>query len=904
MKKILWLLTLIVNVVFVHAQNLYIEGKVYGSEKKPVERATVYLIKEKDSSIVNYTATNKEGKFSLKINELKEPSILKIDAEKLSSYFNRFEQISNPVSLGDIELEKNTVVNLDEVKISVAPVKIKKDTIEFNASLIKVRPDSKIDELLKQIPGVEISNDKKITVNGKEVDQIMINGKPFFDKTGKIALQNLPADIIKNIQFTTSKTKDEELGGKTPKSNKTTINFTIDEKKNKGLLSRITLGYGSDKRYEGSGLVSYFKKDTKLSLLASSNNINSQGFSTDEVFDNMGYGRNSSLVANSNSNQGIQKSTTIGFNYSDKLNNDLDLNTLSLLYTNSSTETNSKVSRSTLLPGYILKNNSESSGELESRQYNFETTANIKLDSLTNIYFSPTFSRTEAFSFNKSNSSTVKDSTLLNESNSYTAFNSENNTFTPNIQVYRKLGRKNDLLSFGMSSSLTEAKSNSFNTSQNRFYLGTNTNDDRNQLLKNREQGYEYQFSAGYTKAVSDSAKIGIGLQYSSKKNSNIRDVYDFDAATGKHSAQNLALSNIMEQKINQISPEVSFSLTKNKLNISATAHLNISDMKINSVYNNTQYGLQKNFLLPDYYISAQYTLSENKILNFYNSSTLAIPGAEQLTPYQDTSDPLITRTGNPDLRNTWVNNSSLYFYNYNIIKNTSYYFSADFGYRNNDVVNYSRYDSSGKQIVTYDNISGNKNIGVRGGYSKSFKWKDNKLTINPAFGMQYNYNKGFINEQLFTAHSYSLNPELDLTYELKDKMTIRPSYKIGYDFSKYNNYSIDQVNTTNQSLKLELTNYLFKGNLLFGNDFEYNTNSNIAPGFKRDFYFWNTSLGYSFYKKQFTAKVKVYDVLNQNQSVKRIIANSYFEDREDLILKRYIMFSLSMKLNKFAGKK
>jgi len=102
----------------------------------------------------------------------------------------------------------------------------------------------------------------------------------------------------------------------------------------------------------------------------------------------------------------------------------------------------------------------------------------------------------------------------------------------------------------------------------------------------------------------------------------------------------------------------------------------------------------------------------------------------------------------------------------------------------------------------------------------------------------------------------------------------------------------------------MELTNYVFKSKLVFGNDFEYNTTSNIAPGFKRDFYFWNTSLGYSFFNKQLTAKVKVYDVLNQNQSVRRTITNTYFEDREDLILKRYVMFSLTMKLNKFAGKK
>jgi hypothetical protein len=205
---------------------------------------------------------------------------------------------------------------------------------------------------------------------------------------------------------------------------------------------------------------------------------------------------------------------------------------------------------------------------------------------------------------------------------------------------------------------------------------------------------------------------------------------------------------------------------------------------------------------------------------------------------------------------------------------------------------------------VTYNNVSGNKSINAGGGFSKNLKWKNNKLTINPTFNMNYNYNNGFVDGQSFTSNSYNLNPGLNLVYEIKDKMTIKPSYRLGYSFSNYTNYNLKNVNTANQSLKLELTNYMLKGRFVFGNDFEYNTNSNIAPGFKKDFYFWNTSLGYSFYKKQFTAKVKIYDVLNQNQSVRRTITDSYFEDREDLILKRYIMFSISMKLNKFAGKK
>lgn len=236
MKKIALLLILTLNFVILNAQKINIDGKIINFEKKGIENATVYLLKEKDSSIINYTATNREGRFSLKADELNEPSILKVDADKMISFSKHLEKIEKSFSLGDIELEKNSVTNIEEVKLSASPVKIKKDTIEFNASSIKVRPDSKVEELLKQIPGVQIDNDGKITINGKEVDQITINGKPFFDKTGKIALQNLPADIIKNIQFTTTKTKEEELSGKASKSNNATINFNIDEKKIKDLF--------------------------------------------------------------------------------------------------------------------------------------------------------------------------------------------------------------------------------------------------------------------------------------------------------------------------------------------------------------------------------------------------------------------------------------------------------------------------------------------------------------------------------------------------------------------------------------------------------------------------------------------------------------------------------------------
>ncbi|WP_415328578.1 outer membrane beta-barrel protein [Chryseobacterium sp. MMS23-Vi53] len=609
-------------------------------------------------------------------------------------------------------------------------------------------------------------------------------------------------------------------------------------------------------------------------------------------------------VQGGNNNKGIQKSTTIGLNYSDKFGKDVDLDNVSLIHTDNNLETRSKVSRTTLLPDYTLKTDYESNGENESKQYNFDIAARVKLDSLTSIYFSPSFSRNEISNFNNLKSSTLRDNTLLNESSSFTKSDTETNNFNPNIYFSKKFKKKGRVMYANMSSTISETKENNLNKSENIFYQGSTGSDNRNQLAKNQKQTNGYNFKTGYTEPITDSIDVSLSLNYNAKTLKNLRNVNDFDENTGQYTDYNTVLSNRMDQKINQFSPELSFSVNKKKINAWGSFGVDITDMNVNSFFNNQQYNLQKNFALPTYNLGMNYEFSHSKRLSLYHFSDFTIPTAEQLTPYEDLSNPLITYQGNPDLKNTWSNMTYLYFNNSNIVKNINYYLNVGFTYRNNDVINYSFYDEDGKQHVTYSNVSGNKNFNLGGSFSKTFKWKENKLTISPRFNMNYALTKGFIEGQEFASNVFNINPGLNLNYEIKDKLTIKPSYSLNYNFSNYENSSINEVKTSYQTLKLELTNYIFKSKLIFGNDFEYNTNTNIAPGFKRDFYFWNTSLGYSFFNKQLTAKVKVYDVLNQNQSVRRTISSTYFEDRDDLILKRYVMFSLTMKLNKFAGKK
>ena len=296
MSKIYSFLFLLLFFYSANAQNdIVIKGTVYDiNTQVPLELATVYFSNVKDSTVIEYATTDKNGAFKINTKKYDKPVFIKVNFMGYQTYVEEQNKLTESKDFGKLYLLQNTKeLNEVVIKSEAPPVRVKKDTLEFNASSFKVRPDANVEILLKQLPGFEVDNDGKITVNGKEVTQFLVNGKTFFDKDGAIALKNLPADIVSKVQVSDFKTKKEELSKQESTSDYSSINLTIDEKKNKGYFGKFLGGYGTDERYEASFILNYFNNKQKISLLAASNNINSTGFTQDEVFDSMGSGRNS-----------------------------------------------------------------------------------------------------------------------------------------------------------------------------------------------------------------------------------------------------------------------------------------------------------------------------------------------------------------------------------------------------------------------------------------------------------------------------------------------------------------------------------------------------------------------------------------------------------------------------------
>jgi hypothetical protein len=897
------------------SQQIILKGKI--TDKKtnlPLEQATVYLTSVKDSTVAFYDLTKKNGNFEIKTTKQNKSFYLKVSYLGYDNYSQLLDKIVISKDFGTITLsETENMLGEVVLKSEIPPVRMKNDTLEFNVKSFKTRPDANVEALLKELPGVEIDAEGKITINGKPVDQILVNGKPFFDKDGKVAMQNLPSEIIEKIQIVDTKTKKEELTGQAATGKEKTINLTIDEKNNKGHFGKATAGYGTAERYESSLLFNAFKGDRRFSVLASSNNINSIGFSQDEIFDNMRTGsRSYSMYSSSDGsfglngmefggNQGITQSNMVGLNYRNKWKK-LEMGG-NYLYSTSDSDYISKSNSTNLLPTTTTFSENSNTRNKQSNSNVIDVNFQFNLDSLTVIYYEPKISRSINKNINQITSKTFNiDNLLLNESLSNNISENENVSFRNNLSFVKKF-KKINKNSFFFGLNTANGKQNNENSINSETFFNTSAPDIRKQKQNYNSINNSIDLDSGINFKITDSISMTAKMFYKTRFNENSTNTNDFNLFANNFSNFNAALSNLYQQNTNTFGPSLSFRLNKKKINTSITVETNIIEQNNFSEYLNTVTNLNKREVLPTFNGYISYNFTDEKSIYSYFNYDYELPSAVQLLPVINLSDPLNTTTGNEFLKPSNSFNAYISFDNYSWNTRTGYYTGIDYRRTFNPIVSSTVFDADFKSTTTYINLDKSENISIYGSWSKNSKKEKREFKVGYSMNARYEYNEGIINNLKFESRATNLYNSIYFKWSIQDLLTIKPIYEIDFNNTNFKNYSIDNANFYTQSVKMELTSYVPK-NLVFGNDFSYNYNSNISDGFQKDFYLLNMSLGYSFYKEKFTTKVKVYDVLNQNVGVRRTVTPTQITDSDNNVLQRYMMFSITYKLDKIGKKK
>lgn len=901
---------------FIYGQKVYtLRGKVIDENTRlPVESATVYLSNAKDSTIIDYTITNKLGNYDLKIKKINYPVLLKVSFVTYQEYKIALEKVSEDKDFETILLKEN-INNLNEViiKSEAPPIRIKKDTLEFNASSFKVRPDANVETLLKQLPGVEIDEEGKITVNGKEVNQILVNGKPFFGKDGKIATKNLPAEIINKVQVVDTKTKTEEISGEGASSKEKTINLTIQEDKNKGFFGKIMGGTGSSERYESSLLLNYFQGEQKVSLIASSNNINSVGFSMDEIFDNMGGGRNNSIYYNDNGsfginnmrfggNDGITQSSLIGLNFQDKWLKKVDSNG-SYYFSNAENSNDKRTQRTNLLPIGKTQTDSGSTNSTVSDNHNLSLDFEVEIDSLTTLTFTPKFSKSNSRNrFNK-NQLTQNDNFIeLNRSNENSNSENQNSNIGTEISFSKRFKHKGRGMTVNFETEYQKA--NSFLDSNSETVFQDATPDIiRKQYSYDANRDSNIRGEIRFGEPLTDSLRLSLTSEIIIIGSNDESKVFDYNLFQNDYSILNSEQSNQIESKTVSYFASTGLILNKSKLNGRINFGPQFFNFKNTSNYLGIETKINKNYVFPKIKGYLSYTISKSKSIYVNYDFEVNLPNANQILPVENLANPLNTIVGNENLKPSKRHNIYLNFNNYDYASRSGFFIYGGSNINTDEIVSSTVYDSNFKSTTTYQNVD--KSIGSYLGFNFNKSNKKEKRTLKYGFGFNMNYNlsQGLTNLVLFESNAFVYNPRVNLTWSIDDLITIAPSYRYSFSTTNYSNYVIDNANNFSHRAKIEITSY-FPKKLVFGNDFGYTYNSNIADGFRKDFYLWNTSLGYNFWKDQLLAKVKVYDVLDQNLNTNNTITPTAIVNSENTVLRRYVMFSLTYKLEKFAGKK
>ncbi|MDE1207690.1 outer membrane beta-barrel protein [Tenacibaculum larymnensis] len=913
MKKLLFIFTLfLTSSIFAQSYPFKITGTINSEKDKTViEAATVHVEKARDSSIVTYTISNDKGKFSLEGKSFSKDVKLFISYVGMDSYSKSIEldKTSN-LNLGTIFLKEESNLLSEVVIQSRAPITVKKDTLEFNVKSFKTKKDANVEDLLKKLPGVEVDEDGKITVNGKEVNKILVNGKPFFGNDPSITTKNLTKDIIEKVQITDTKSKSEAFTGEKGDANNKTINLTIKKENNKGWFGRVSGGAGTDKRFEGAAMVNRFDNNQRFSVLASTNNINSPGFSFGEIQkmfggSNIWFGGDGGFSVNGRrfgGGSGIIKSKTAGATYADEFGKGLDVNA-NYFYSGSNSNNESKSNREYTLPDRKYFSNSTTTSDDENHNHSFDTDFDIEIDSTFLINIKPTFV------FNKREGSSLRQEESLDEDNTLTnnyvssAYSkSEANNFQNRLDITKKLGAKGSFIKASITNRIDKADTEEINKSTIETF-GSNPdieNRDQKSTIENNLIGLTTNLTYRFP-LIAKKFFLDTKYSYQRDERENKENTFDFNSTTQQYSDFNTGLSS--DFTYNDITKTPSLELVYR----TKKWRLNFGTGFVNRTLENNdklrpELSLKKEFNNLDLDASFRYRFDSKASIYFDYRLNNNAPNINQIQPFSDVTNPSNIITGNPNLKPSQNHRAYINFNKFNWQARTGFWFYLSGTLYQNQVITNTFIDDDLVRNTTYENTDGGYDFWGGGSYSKKIKL-DSIVSLQLRAGTNIRASKNFniLNDIKEGAKTTSISPVFRATLDWNKIASIEGNYNISFSNTKYDINTNQNQNFTRHSVNIRTKTTVPK-KLEWRNDIRYTYNPNVI-GFNKSAWFWNATLAYSVLKDQGTISLKAYDLLSQNTNAQRRATSNYIEDSESTVLQQYFMLGFSWKFNSL-GKK
>lgn len=881
--------------------NIRITGTVLDkTDNEPIEQASIRILREKDSTYVKGLATDDAGKFLVTVTPGK--YIINVSYLGYKESFIDVDASKRSVVMGDIFLSADGIM-LGEAVVTAkaAEIAIKGDTIEYNADSYKVQPSAVVEDLLKKMPGAEVDSEGKITINGKEIKKILVDGKEFFTDDPKVASKNLPAAMVDKLQVLDRKSDMAQMTGFDDGNDETVINLTIKKNMKQGLYGSTTSGIGSDDRYGLSGIANYMHNDNQFTLMGGSNNTNNEGF-TDNAGGSFRGLRTGGM--NFGGGNGITQSTNGGFNFSMSPSDKLKWggNSRGGTTENDVRTTKREEQFTTNNPRGNLFENTNSKGENKSDNIGMNLRFEWTPDSLTKVIFSP------SLQYGKNRTSSVSDflTTYENPNDSInwgnSTYFSEGETRSANarLEVSRTLGKKGRVLSLSVSGGFNDLDNDidSWSKTNIRDSVGVDSQRLIDIHTKQNNNGYNWRAYLSYVEPIGRNNFIQ--FNYSYRNNHSVADQSTFrnDGLGNYTIVDSTATKNLKNDFINQ---EIGINFKSVRARYNYTIGVMLQPSKTdNWIITPKEESLISNNVL-NYAPVAQFNYLWDKRHNLridYSGSTTQ-PTTTQLSSVRDESNPLNITYGNPNLKPTFSNRFRMRYQRFNPENASAIMLFGGFDFASNDIVAKTIRLDGGKQERTFDNMNGNWSTNLRLIMNRPLRNK--KFSINSMSYGSYSRNNAYINADKNTSNNLTLAENIGLQYR-SDLLDFGLRANIRYNNTKNSLDSIDDRTIYNYGGSFNTTLYL-PNNIVLDTDLTYSANAGSTEGFILNEWLWNASISKQIFKaKNGTVKFTIYDILHQKTNVSQSFQAQSISESVTNVLQSYFMFSFIYRFQIFKG--
>lgn len=890
-KKCLLLLVATTALVHYAAAQGTITGKLLDSAtQKPLYMATITVFEARDTSIITYRLSAEDGEFKVPGLPLNKMCRVLISFSGYRVYRQEFELTdgSQQLNIGTISMIADAT-SLDEVLVIAErpPMVIRRDTVEFNANAFKTLPNALVEDLLRKLPGVQVDSDGNITVNGKRVNKIMVDGKNFFGSDPKMASRNLPSNVIDKIQVTDDKDELLENGDDNINNVGKVINLTFKKGVKKGLFGKAYAGGGggvNGSRFEAGAIANMFRDTLQVSLLGYSNNLNRPGFGRTDLMQTGGMQRNRSVSGGGNNSTnmsnfgssimidginfggmsrygGVTTSNGLGFNLNHSPNNEKSF-FAQYFYGQVHTDVDQRNKTEIFNGDTVVTNNSLYNADIVGNTHTLGIGLNLKPDTLTTV--NATASYIMAREDNDSRNIQTGYNNFLGDLN--------NGDILIGALTNADILRQN----FSLTKLSQNKKGRRLAVTQGFFwnkrsvdtytdglihYIYPQTYDSlTNQLRKEVIPIMNVFVGANYREPLSKKIFLRASTRYDYDKLET--DVRTLDKSGSGYDVTNEDLSSMFTRNSHKYIAGTGLEFKQGDLSITPGIRYQYQQFDNRVAYQPNAIVQNLNYVLP--MLEIVY-----KKLNVNFTRDVILPDYNSVTPVQNNSNPYMINFGNVNLTPALINRVYVSLNTFNPKNNLNVWSWGEASTTENDVVQDIVLDESGVQTTRLMNADGSSRIAANFGLNQDIKYK-NSFTLSWNFGTwtEYRKNKFFYNKEEGTQKRLWSNVWSGLRLNWNDKLEINPSYSFSYRIVDNDNPLFSSPKTFDQTLGTEVVVRYIK-HVIFETEARYLNNNAFADPQYRKIFMWNAGVNFTFFSDE-RAVLRLYanDLLNQTRSV------------------------------------